>query len=169
MGKYSTACPAIRSGCRLERLLLLRRSTMLGGFPKGQRQTMNLQPSWRCFRRQHHGSLTSDAAYCPGTSLSWRSHWAKTVLKSDVPGRRLFLVAFDPCWSQQSWDTTLVRSRLIHVWAWWGVQERVGKFRRWLMEQPEKTVVVFGHSTMLRELIGGDKHLRNCELYTMQV
>ena len=48
-------------------------------------------------------------------------------------------------------------------------QERVGHFRKWLMEQPEKVVVVFGHSTMLREFIGGDKHLRNCELYTMQV
>ena len=49
------------------------------------------------------------------------------------------------------------------------VQERVGQFRRWLMEQPEKVVIVYGHSTMLREFIGGDKHLRNCELYTLQV
>ncbi|KAK9807423.1 hypothetical protein WJX73_004631 [Symbiochloris irregularis] len=47
--------------------------------------------------------------------------------------------------------------------------ERVGQFRRWVMEQPEKTIIVYGHSTMLREFIGGDKSLRNCELFTLQV
>ena len=49
------------------------------------------------------------------------------------------------------------------------LQERVGAFRRWLQEQPERTIVVFGHSTFLREFIGGGKHLKNCELFTLHL
>ena len=48
-------------------------------------------------------------------------------------------------------------------------QERVGQFRRWLQEQPERVIVVFGHSTFLREFIGGGKHLKNCELFTLHL
>ena len=49
------------------------------------------------------------------------------------------------------------------------MQERVGQFRRWLQEQPERVIVVFGHSTFLKEFIGGGKHLKNCELFTLQL
>lgn len=49
------------------------------------------------------------------------------------------------------------------------VQSRIGAFRRWLQEQPEKVVVAVGHSSYWRhfeEVCRGTKptHMRNCEV-----
>ena len=55
-----------------------------------------------------------------------------------------------------------------HSLGLFGVQERVGLFRRWVQVQPEQVIVAFGHSSMIKELSGG-KRLRNCELLTMQL
>jgi len=46
---------------------------------------------------------------------------------------------------------------------------RVERFRSWLLRRPEKTFVVFGHSTFFKEFIGGTRSLRNCEIHTMML
>ena len=48
------------------------------------------------------------------------------------------------------------------------VQERVGEFRRWVQNRPEKVVVAFGHSSIFHELTGS-KRLKNCEVHTMHL
>lgn len=45
-------------------------------------------------------------------------------------------------------------------------KERVATFRHWLMSRADKTFVVFGHSTFFKELVGGNRSLRNCEVHT---
>lgn len=48
-------------------------------------------------------------------------------------------------------------------------KERVAKFQHWLMSREEKLFVVFGHSTFFKELTGGHRSLKNCEVYTYQL
>jgi hypothetical protein len=45
-------------------------------------------------------------------------------------------------------------------------KERVDKFRHWLMSREDKVFVVFGHSTFFKELVGGNRSLKNCEVHT---
>ena len=45
-------------------------------------------------------------------------------------------------------------------------KERVATFRHWLMSREDKTFVVFGHSTFFKELVGGNRSLKNCEVHT---
>lgn len=45
---------------------------------------------------------------------------------------------------------------------------RVGLFRRWVLSRPEEEMVIFGHSTFFKELMGGDRRLANCEVHTMR-
>jgi len=48
-------------------------------------------------------------------------------------------------------------------------KQRVERFRSWLLRRPEKTFVVFGHSTFFKEFIGGTRTLKNCEIHTMML
>ena len=48
-------------------------------------------------------------------------------------------------------------------------KERVGKFRHWLMSREDKVFVVFGHSTFFKELVGGSRSLKNCEVHTFHL
>jgi hypothetical protein len=48
-------------------------------------------------------------------------------------------------------------------------KERVGKFRHWLMSREDKVFVVFGHSTFFKELTGGQRSLKNCEVHTFHL
>jgi hypothetical protein len=50
----------------------------------------------------------------------------------------------------------------------WPMQERVGRFRQWVVGQKEQVIIAFGHSIMIRELSGG-RSLRNCELLTLHL
>ena len=45
-------------------------------------------------------------------------------------------------------------------------KERVATFRHWLMSREDKTFVVFGHSTFFKELVGGNRSWKNCEIHT---
>jgi hypothetical protein len=45
-------------------------------------------------------------------------------------------------------------------------KERVDRFRHWLMSREDKVFVVFGHSTFFKELTGGHRSLKNCEVHT---
>ncbi len=48
-------------------------------------------------------------------------------------------------------------------------QARVGEFRKWVQSRPEKVIVAFGHSVLFKELSGGHKSLRNCEVHTISI
>ena len=45
-------------------------------------------------------------------------------------------------------------------------KERVDRFRHWLMSREDKVFVVFGHSTFFKELTGGHKSMKNCEVFS---
>jgi len=45
----------------------------------------------------------------------------------------------------------------------------VGEFRRWVQNRPEKVIVAFGHSVLFKELSGGHKSLKNCEIHTINI
>lgn len=45
-------------------------------------------------------------------------------------------------------------------------KDRVNKFRHWLMSREDKVFVIFGHSTFFKELVGGNRSLKNCEVHT---
>ncbi|UPR02337.1 histidine phosphatase [Chloropicon primus] len=47
------------------------------------------------------------------------------------------------------------------------LQKRVGLFRQWVLEQPQKVIVAFGHSTFWKEFSGSDTRLGNCEVDTV--
>jgi len=49
------------------------------------------------------------------------------------------------------------------------MQARVGEFRRWVQNRPEKVIVAFGHSVLFKELSGGHKSLKNCEIHTINI
>jgi broad specificity phosphatase PhoE len=44
---------------------------------------------------------------------------------------------------------------------------RVGRFRAWLGERPERVIAVVGHGTILHRLTG--LHLKNCERLTLEL
>ena len=45
-------------------------------------------------------------------------------------------------------------------------KDRVERFRSWLTSRDEKVFVVFGHSTFFKQLTGGHRSLKNCEVHT---
>ncbi len=44
----------------------------------------------------------------------------------------------------------------------------MGEFRKWVQAQPERVIVAYGHSSMLKELSGG-KRLMNCEVLALHI
>ena len=49
------------------------------------------------------------------------------------------------------------------------LQKRVGLFRQWVLRQPHKVIIAFGHSTFWKEFSGSGTRLRNCEVDTIFV
>ena len=43
---------------------------------------------------------------------------------------------------------------------------RIGQFRLWLAERPEKVIAVVGHSNFFKFYLGMAEKLRNCEVHT---
>ena len=42
-------------------------------------------------------------------------------------------------------------------------------FRQWVLRQPHRVIVAFGHSTFWKEFSGSTERLRNCEVDTIYV
>ncbi|KAK9867462.1 hypothetical protein WJX84_001003 [Apatococcus fuscideae] len=49
------------------------------------------------------------------------------------------------------------------------VKERCGQFRKWLEEQPQKVIVVVGHSTFWKVFTSSPHRLKNCEVQTIMI
>ncbi len=49
------------------------------------------------------------------------------------------------------------------------MQERCGQFRKWLEEQPQKVIVVVGHSTFWKVFTSSPHRLKNCEVQTIMI
>lgn len=41
---------------------------------------------------------------------------------------------------------------------------RTKSFRRWLLEREEKSIVVVGHATFFKDMLGADSKMDNCEV-----
>lgn len=48
-------------------------------------------------------------------------------------------------------------------------KQRVEKFRSWLLNRPEKTFVIFGHSEFFKEFSGNHRSMKNCEIHEMRL
>ena len=49
------------------------------------------------------------------------------------------------------------------------LQVRVGEFRKWIQNRPEKVIIAIGHNCLFKELTNGQKSLRNCEVHSMAI
>eukprot|EP00897_Mesotaenium_endlicherianum_P009443 jgi/Mesen1/8527/ME000480S07883 len=49
------------------------------------------------------------------------------------------------------------------------LRRRVGEFRRYLRALPEQTLVVIGHSTFFKELVGTNRRMAHCEVLTVRI
>lgn len=49
------------------------------------------------------------------------------------------------------------------------LQERCGRFRKWLQDQPQKVIVVVGHSTFFKVFTSSPHRLKNCEIQTILI
>jgi len=47
--------------------------------------------------------------------------------------------------------------------------KRVGLFRQWVLRQPHKVIIAFGHSTFWKEFQNSGARLKNCEISTLYV
>ena len=49
------------------------------------------------------------------------------------------------------------------------LQERCGRFRKWLQNQPQKVIVVVGHSTFFKAFTSSPHRLKNCEIKSILI
>ncbi|GAQ80206.1 hypothetical protein KFL_000480470 [Klebsormidium nitens] len=59
--------------------------------------------------------------------------------------------------------TFLSRESMVHL------RERVQRFRAYLLQRPERTLVVIGHSTFFRELLGSKRRMAHCEIVQLRL
>ena len=48
------------------------------------------------------------------------------------------------------------------------LQRRIGLFRKWVCNRPEREMVIFGHSTFFKYFTNSENRLKNCEVLTLR-
>jgi hypothetical protein len=49
------------------------------------------------------------------------------------------------------------------------LRRRIGAFRKWVCNRPEREMVVFGHSTFFKYFTNSETRLKNCEVITIRL
>ena len=93
----------------------------------------------------------------------------RSLLVKDFPKMREALDDLEERWWWQPSKNDAISMKFDSREPKKNLQKRVGLFRQWVLRQPHRVIVAFGHSTFWKEFSGSTERLRNCEVDTIYV